>query len=438
MVVSEEVKEIRAKIRKDISSWKAENSDWDTSDSMKYLENKVSLNTYKSYRAILPLFCHWENTTPEQMISSRENQYRSDDKKVRYYYEDRLIEFQQFLVESHYKSNSIKTILSRVSGFFANHRLDLNMEPTFWRKADKQSSELVQSLEPTRRYPNNDEVRLILDLANNVESLAILLGYQAGLLPSDIVSLTWDRLNIDFETETREFIHVENMREKTGALHVFILNPDLLHFLRIQWVEQGKPETGWVFQGYKDSPMSNRNLNHFFKNHAVKALGETRSSKLVFKDLRDSYNETILDSNVNEEIKDTLMGHLRASAKASYSLAVASVVRVYHEEIFPKLAVNGWSLKQKATEVDELREVVDGFKDALAQVETENTAYKIRVDNLQDSVNILVGQVRELDALYHVSMEKLLDGNMLNMPFDKIPSEDEIKKYIEDKMKAGK
>ena len=437
MVISEEVKEIRAKIRKDISKWKEENPEWDTSDSMKYLESKVSPNTFKSYRAILPLFCHLNNTTPEQMIALRETQFRSEDRKELFHFEDKLIEFQQFLVERHYKANSIKTILSRVSGFFANHRLDLNMEPSFWRKANKQSSELVQSQEFTQRYPDNDEVRLILDLSSNTESLAILLGYQAGLLPSDIVSLTWDRLNIDFMTETRDFIHVENMREKTGAVHVFILNPDLLHFLRSEWVEQGKPDTGYVFRGYRDSSMSTRNLNHFFKNHAVKALGDNRSSKLVFKDLRDSYNETILDSNVNEENKDTLMGHLRESAKSSYSLSVASVVRVYHEMIFPKLAVNGWSLKQKATEVDELREEVEILKNALTHVEGENSSYKKRVDNLQDSVEVLVSQVQRLDALYYVSMEKLLDGSLLSLPFDKIPSEDEIKKYIEDKMKAG-
>ena len=62
---------------------------------------------------------------------------------------------------------------------------------------------------------------------------------------------------------------------------------------------------------------------------------------------------------MNEEIKDTLMGHLRESAKSSYSLSVASVVRIYHEEIFPKLAVNGWSLKQKVSEVDDLVKSVD-------------------------------------------------------------------------------
>lgn len=433
MTYNDEANEIRSKIRKDIKKWKQENPNWDSSESMKYLKSKISANTYKNYKSILPLYCHWENTTPEQMITQREKQFISTDRKERYYYEDKLIEFQQFLVDSHYKPKSIKTILSRVSGFFANHRLDLNMDPSFWRKADKQSSELVQSQEVTRRYPDNDEIRLILELSSNTESLAILLGYQAGLLPSDIVSLTWDRLNIDFLNEERNFIHVENIREKTGALHVFILNPDLLHFLRNQWIEQDKPNSGWVFKGYKDSPMSTRNLNNFFKNHASKALGETRGSQLVFKDLRDAYNETILDSNVNEEIKDTLMGHLRESAKSSYSLSVASVVRIYQKEIYPRLAVNGWRLKQKASEVDELRNELNNLRIALSQVESENTGYKTRIDNLQESINGLILKYRELDALYRVSINKLFDGNVLNFPLEKIPTEEEVKKFIEEK-----
>jgi integrase len=389
MVESEEVRQVRAQIRKKIAKWETENPDWENSEPMIHLKSKVSPNTYTNYKSLLPLFCQWENTTPQQMITQREKQLKSDDRKERYYYEDRLIDFKQYLVDSHYKPNSIKVILSRVSGLFANHRLDLNMDPTFWRKSNKQSSELVQSLESTRRYPDNDEVRLILDLSSNLESLAILLGYQAGLLPTDIIGLTWDRLNIDFDSEERDFIHVENVRDKTGALHVFILNPDLLYFLRTQWIDQDKPTGGWIFKGYKDSSMVTRNLNHFFKEHAVKALGETRGSQLVFKDLRDSYNEAILDSNVNEEIKDTLMGHLRKGAKASYSLSTATVVRVYQEGIYPKLAVNGWNLKKKASEVDELREKMESLSDALSQVEKENLAYRTRIDSLQSKVVFL-------------------------------------------------
>ena len=129
MINTEEAKKIKSEtrsvIRKNVTKWKTENPDWASSESMTYLENKVSPNTFTSYKSILPLFCHWEKTTPDQMITLRETQYRSEERKERYYFEDRLIEFQQFLVEGHYKPKSIKTILSRVSGFFTNHRLDL-------------------------------------------------------------------------------------------------------------------------------------------------------------------------------------------------------------------------------------------------------------------------------------------------------------------------
>lgn len=275
-------------------------------------------------------------------------------------------------------------------------------------------------------------MRLIIELGNNQQTLAILLGYQCGLVPADIVTLTWERLNLDLETEEREFIHVENVREKTGALHVFILNPDLLHYLRAHWIDTGKPTSGWVFEGYKGTSMSPRNLNQYFKDMSIKALGETRGSQLVFKDLRDSYNETILDSNVNEEIKDTLMGHLRESAKANYSISMGTVVRTYREKIFPKLAVNGWRLRKKASEVDELRKAVEGLRDASTQVEQENSSYKVRIDNMQTQVNRLLKieenreeQVERLrEYIYNVVLESDDPSSEIWKIFATLPDED--------------
>ena len=57
------------------------------------------------------------------------------------------------------------------------------------------------------------------------------------------MTLTWERLNLDWETVQRGFVYVENVREKTGALHVFVLNPDLLHYLKAHWVDLGKPSS---------------------------------------------------------------------------------------------------------------------------------------------------------------------------------------------------
>lgn len=392
----EEAEAKRALMKEAVNQWKKDHPDWEDSEAMKLVQSKVEGRTFTGYKSIIPIFCYWIDKTPDQIIEEREAQLNNQDRKVRYYYEDRMNDFKQYLIDHHYGANTIKNYLSRVAGLFSNNRLDLNLDNTFWKKADKNASEVAQAQETTKRYPDNDEMRLVIELGANHQTLAILFGYQCGLVPADIVSLTWERLNIDFDTEEREFIHVENQREKTGALHIFILNPDLLHYLKAHWIDSGKPSSGWVFGGYNDSNMSPRNLNQFFKDLAVKALGEKRGSQLVFKDLRDSYNEAILDSNVNEEIKDTLMGHLRESAKANYSISIGTVVRTYREMIFPRLAVNGWRLKQKASEVDKLRVEVDALRGALTQVEGENSAYKTRLDNLQSQVSGLEKNLNEI------------------------------------------
>jgi integrase len=220
-------------------------------------------------------------------------------------------DYKKFLVEHHFEGTTIKNYLNRIAGFFSNNRLDFKLDNTFWKKADKDTSELIQATEITKRYPDNDEIRSIIELSPNYQTLAILFGYQCGLSPTDIVSLTWENLNIDFETEKREFIHVENTRDKSNIDHVFIINPDLFNYLKALWINSGKLTSGWIFTGYKEKGMTPRNLNTFFKELAIKALGLKRGNQLVFKDLRDSHNEAILDSDVNEEIKDTLMGHLR-------------------------------------------------------------------------------------------------------------------------------
>ena len=434
----EEIEVKKSQLRKDVNKWKKDHTDWDLSESMKVIESKVEEGTFTGYKTVLPIFCYWEGKTPDEIINEREEQVLSLDRKERYYYEDKMDEFKQLLVDHHYGAGTIKNYLSRVAGFFSNNRLDLNLDNTFWKKADKSASELVQATEVTKRYPDNDEIRLIIELAPNHQTLAILLGYQCGLAPSDIVSLTWERLNLYFETEKRDFIHVENQREKTGALHVFILNPDILHYLRAHWIDLGKPSSGWIFEGYKGHSMTPRNLNHFFKENAMKALGDNRGSELVFKDLRDSYNEAILDSDVNEEIKDTLMGHLRESAKANYSISIGTLVRIYREKIFPRLAVNGWRLKQEASKVDRLRIDFESLKNALKHVESENASYKTRIDNLQDQVSALgmeLKESREEIRSTTVSHAMLINRIIKKGEFDfsDVPTEEEVEKELKDR-----
>jgi len=187
--------------------------------------------------------------------------------------------------------------------------------------------------------------------------------------------------------------------------------------------------------------MTPRNLNHFFKDMSVKTLGENRGGQLVFKDLRDSYNEAILDSDVNEEIKDILMGHLRESAKANYSVSFGTLVRTYREKIFPRLAVNGWRLKQEASKVDRLRVEVEGLKNALKQVEIENASYKTRIDNLQEQVTTIDNElkksqeeIRSTTASHAILINRIIEKG--GFDFGDVPTEEEVEKRLKDRDKS--
>jgi len=208
-----------------------------------------------------------------------------------------------------------------------------------------------------------------------------------------------------------------------------------LHYLKAHWLDSGKPSSGWVFEGYQDTSMTPRNLNHFFKDMSVKALGESRGGQLVFKDLRDSYNEAMLDSDVNEEIKDILMGHLRESAKANYSVSFGTLVRTYREKIFLKLAVNGWRLKQEASKVDRLQVEVESLKQALKHVEGENASYKTRVDNLQKHVSALDRELKgsRNEMRYTAASHTILINRIIRkggFDFGDTPTEEEVRKLL--------
>ena len=133
----EEIESTQSQLRKKINQWKKDHPNWDESEPMKLIESKVEEGTFIGYKTVLPIFCYWEDKTPDMIFKEREEQLNSLDRKERYHYEDRMDEFKHFLVDNHYGSGTIKNYLSRVAGFFSNNRLDLNLDNTFWKKADK-------------------------------------------------------------------------------------------------------------------------------------------------------------------------------------------------------------------------------------------------------------------------------------------------------------
>jgi len=91
----------------------------------------------------------------------------------------------------------------------------------------------------------------------------------------------------------------------------------------------------------------------------------------------------------------------------------------------PKLAVNGWSLKQKASEVDVLVKSVDGLKTALSQLEAENSVYKTRIDNLQTSMVEMESKFSETEEILRKALGTLWEKVYGFSDFSKMKKFDE-------------
>ena len=381
----EDVKEIQKRLREKVDQWKANHPEWEDAESLKEVERRVSPKTFHGYRSLLPIFFYWESKTPQAIMIERETQLKSEDRKVRGYYEGRLWEYKKFLMSHHYTPNSVKQRLGKVAGFFTSNNMKLNLPKTFWSKA-AESSELGESTQKTKRPPDNAEVRMILELADNQESLAICLAYQCGLTPIDVVTQRWEALNYDFEGETTEFSFFKIKRNKTGEEAFCVINPDIKHYAKTVWKESGKLKAGWVFQGYKGERLQTQSITKAFNTLAEKALGKDRADQITIKDLRDSFNQTLLDTEIETEIKDRLMGHKLDSARGAYKYSDATVVRIYEEQIFKRLTVNGWKYEKAKDMITEMTQRMEDLENALRHLESENRAYKTRTDSLQEEL----------------------------------------------------
>lgn len=385
---------VQQQLRTEVDKWKAEHPEWETAESLEEVERRVSTKTFHGYRSILPIFFYWEGKTPQEIMAEREEQLRSKDRKERGYYESRMWEYKKFLMSKHYTPNSVKGRLGKVSGFFTANGLRLNLPKNFWKKASE-SSALGEASQVTKRPPDNDEIRMILELADPTESLAICLAYQNGMSVIDVATLRWETLNYDFEDKATEFSFYKISRKKTREEAFGVLTPDLIYYATAVWKESGKPTEGWVFKGYKGKRIQTQSITKAYNNLAEKALGKERADQITIKDCRDSFNTALLDSEIETECKDRYMGHKLDSARGAYAYSDATLVRIYWEKVFPKTTINGWKIKKAETDLAKMAERVEETENAIRQLENENMAYKTRVDGLQKRLEETIKSVEQ-------------------------------------------
>jgi integrase len=152
------------------------------------------------------------------------------------------------------------------------------------------------------------QVQMLLDAADAEWRLAILFGYYCGLRLGDAVSLTW--ANVDFNKNQLEF-----KQHKTGKKLEIPLHPSLQAHLSALAGDVGGPLCPRLSATYSGGTGS---LSREFialmdrasiSNESVQTAGKGKLSRLSFHALRKTFNSSLANQNVDQELRKSLTGH---------------------------------------------------------------------------------------------------------------------------------
>jgi len=168
-----------------------------------------------TYLAGLRKFCVYLEMTPSQIIELREKQIGSKDRKERFFFENKVVEFYGDLqAKQGLSKNSAKATTVPVRSFFNWHRLDLSL-----RRGEITTEQVVDQ---DYHFRNGDFIKMAQVAQASRRNLTLLLfGAQTGLSVADAVGqkkelwLAKIRRALDPETVEDKFpIVIETRRQK--------------------------------------------------------------------------------------------------------------------------------------------------------------------------------------------------------------------------------
>ena len=384
----------RREFRESLLRWVKESCpDWKDEQVVKdWLQDLPSERTRENAKRDFVYFLGFVKMSPTEIYNKRLEDLDNKDPKSRNCFERETILFKNALSEHHYKKSSIISLLDRVQSFFAHNDMALS----FRKGALKvEVSDIVKMERKPKQPPTNTDIRLMYADADIKDRLLLLFGYQIGLLPADISRLRIEQIPINEDTSTDDFIYYELPREKTDIPIRTALNPELIHDYKTLLRLRGYPKKGWVFETREETRLQENHISEAVKKMAFRSLESERAKRFKFKDLRDAFNEALLESKIPQEFKDVMMGHRRKGAREAYSMSNKSVVETY-AQVFRLLSINHW--KQSKSDMDEV-------KTLFLEI--------VKINMIEDANQRIKENIKFIERLMGLKPNELLDAFMV-------------------------
>ncbi len=313
---------------------------------------------------------HTEFKTPTEMFDTRRVDLTSNDVPTKQRWEDIIRGYLDSLNKDpkDYRVNTKKSYIRTVESFFSKLHLPLQFSKNDLKYEPSQKEKVVN-----KWVPSNEEVRAFYRMMNTSRDRAILLTlYQSGFSEVDVCAMKIEDFrfydqNGNWQLKLNEDLYICKLREKTNIPQKTCISREALEDIRIMLQSRGFPKTGFLFITQKGNQLENRDLHDMFKQVVEKAY-VGRSDQWKTKHLRDAFMNGLQQSNVSQEVKDSMVGHKREGARENYALT-EETIRIAYTQAFPKLTINGYG--QTSRKIEELQSDFQKTKNELLQSITE-------------------------------------------------------------------
>jgi len=233
----------------------------------------------------------WENPTGTDVIARHYENRKSDDKKVKFYFDDLMPKFVDWLTENKGLShNSAISITGQVRGFFTFHR-----EPLKIQKGKPKQIEKAKNYHAFTR----DELSKMVRVANLEEKAIILLGKDEGIRAGDFVSQKREPIIQAYKNSHGNFtLEFEVDTEKEGVVAVVHVMEETWIALNDYWVKA--PSSEWIFSEDGKTHISEDRANDVLKNTWKIAYPDRQDVKVRFHELRSFKMTALSNVGVNE------------------------------------------------------------------------------------------------------------------------------------------
>ncbi len=366
---------------------------------------KVGERTQKNYKERYPKWLAFIGMTPTEQFLKRCKDLQSSNPKERGFFEDKLIDFKNALVEQKRGAESIHGMMTPVQSFFSAHRVPLRFKrgelSVDARTEDKVVKEWI---------PDNQQMKQIYQHGEIRDRSLLLVLYQSGFSETDVSSLSLEDLpNI---RECEGHYPITMYREKTNVLQRTCISEEAVHDIKEMLKErenngQLKPDANGripLFISQKGERLTVRFINDAIKEMVEKTYGKEETEKFKTKSLRDAYNDALLRANLTQEIKDTLFGHKREGAREKYAVGQATIIDAYNKA-FQFLSVNHGTQARKDIETmrDQVREMRDSndatiknLNKRIEYLERKLTDNGLSIDKMTATMSELMKEVKAL------------------------------------------